>query len=53
MPCHLALAHFFEMGMGVSRSQDWRSMHLGPGRPRSGDQREGLDFDTLREFLSL
>ena len=43
----------FEVGMGVSRSQGWRSMHLGLGRPRLGDQREGQDFDTLREFLSL
>ena len=24
----------FEVGMGVSRSHDWRSMHLGPGHPR-------------------
>ena len=24
----------FGVGMGVSRSQDWRSIHLGPGRPR-------------------
>ena len=28
-----------QVGVGVSRSQ--------------GDQREGLDFDTLRKFLSL
>ena len=34
LPFHVALAHVFQVGMGVSRSQDWRSMHLGPGRPR-------------------